>query len=147
MGCAYTFVKKYVGNDVYGDYGPQHGWYPKQYPKLSDRILDTVRRTGGWKAYKCMTDDDFPFVQKRFFEEYTAWVAVGQVAPDKLLTERPRLQLVAKAMDIPKMEVQPKPVSQQATVKKIPEPITEAQIRDRREMLRQQAESWGKRSR
>jgi hypothetical protein len=61
------FVGKYVGNDVYGNFGPEHGWHAKTFPKLSDRILDTVRRTGGWKVYKCMTDEDFPFVQKRFF--------------------------------------------------------------------------------
>lgn len=39
------FVQKYVGNDVYGNYGPEHGWYPKNFPKLSGQILDTVRRT------------------------------------------------------------------------------------------------------
>jgi hypothetical protein len=139
-----AFVKKYVGNDVYGDYGPQHGWHPQTFPHLSERILDTVRRTGGWKVYKCMTDDDFPFVQKRFFEEYAAWVAVDQVAPGKLLTERPRLRLIAKSMDLPKTEVQTKPAEQQVVIKKVPEPLTEAQLRDRREMLRLQAQSWSK---
>src|SRR5215472_7360797 len=49
------FVRKYVGNDVYGNYGPEHGWYPR-YPKLSDRVLDTVRRTGGWRVYAYMTE-------------------------------------------------------------------------------------------
>ena len=83
-----AFARKYVGNDVYGTYGPEHGWHPQTFPHLSERILDVVRRTGGWKMYKCMTDDDFPFVQKRFFEEYAAWVAVEQVAPNRLLTDR-----------------------------------------------------------
>jgi len=141
-----AFVRKYVGNDVYGSYGPEHGWYPRSYPKLSDRILDTVRRSGGWKVYGCMTDATFPFVERRFFEQYTAWVAVEQVGLGKLLTENPRLQLVAKPMD-PKTKMQPKPVRQQVMIKKVPEALTEAQIRDRREMLRQQAESWAKRSR
>jgi hypothetical protein len=134
------FVSKYVGNDIYGSFGPEHGWYPKRYPKLSDRILDTVRRTGGWKVYKCMTDGDFPFVQKRFFEEYAAWTAVGLVSPHKLLEDRQPLQLIAKPMAEPKPEIQPKRTEQQVVLKKIPEPLTEAQIRDRREMLRQQAE-------
>jgi hypothetical protein len=93
------FVKKYVGNDVYGTFAPQHGWYPKSHPKLSDRILDTVRRSGGWKVYKCMTNDDFPFVQKRFFEEYSAWTAVERIEQPKLIREMPQLQLVAKPMD------------------------------------------------
>jgi hypothetical protein len=141
------FVNKYVGNSVYGVFGPDHGWHPTNYPKLSDRISDTVRRTGGWSLYKCMTDADFPFVQKRFFEEYAAWVSVEQVVPGKLLTERPRLRLVPKPIEIPKPEIQPKPAGEQALVMKIPEPLTEAQIRDRREMLRQQAEFFSKRPR
>jgi hypothetical protein len=137
------FVSKYVGNDVYGIFSPEHGWYPKSYPKLSHCILDTVRRTGGWKIYKCMTDGDFPYVQRRFFEEYAAWAAVEQVAPDKLLMERPQLQLVAKPIGLPKAEMQPKQAGQRVVIKKIPEPPTQAQIRDRREMLRR-AESLSK---
>ena len=111
---------------------------------LSDRVLDTVRRTGGWKVYKRMTDGDFPHVQKRFFEEYAAWAAVEQVVVGKLLTEMPQLQLVAKAMDLLKTEIQPKPTGPRVVCKKIPEPLTEAQICDRREMLRQQAQSFSK---
>jgi hypothetical protein len=134
------FVTKYVGNDIYGTFGPEHGWFPQLYPKLSDRILDAVRRTGGWRVYKCMRDTDFPFIQKRFFEEYAAWSAVGRVVGDKLLMEIPHLQLVGKRMVIAKAENQPKQASQQVVIKKIPEPLTDALIHDRREMLRQQAE-------
>src|SRR5438270_8477576 len=140
---ATEFARKYVGNDVYGNYGPEHGWYPKTYPKLSDRILDTVRRTGGWCVYKCMTEQDYPFQQKRFLEEYKAWMAVEQIAPSKLLTEMPRLQLVAKPMDPPRI-TEPKheqPVAPAFKPKSIPVPPTDTQIRDRREMLRQQAAS------
>jgi len=92
------FADKYVGNDVHGNYGPEHGWYgaqydregkvkrPATYPQLEQRVLDVVRRTGGWKQYRCMTEDDQPFQQKRFFEEYRAWAAVEQVVdPSKLL--------------------------------------------------------------
>lgn len=137
------FVKKYVGNDVYGTFAPQHGWYPKSHPKLSDRILDTVRRSGGWKVYKCMTNDDFPFVQKRFFEEYSAWTAVERIEQPKLIREMPQLQLVAKPMD-PLTISERTPMAQSVDApafkpKAIPEPLTDAQLRDRREMLRQQA--------
>jgi hypothetical protein len=114
--------------------------YPKTFPKLSQRILDTVRHTGGWRTYKCMTDDDFPHQQKRFFEEYAAWTAVEQIPPAKLLTETPTLQLMAKPMDTPKSELHPAPIIQQVVVKKVTEPPTDAQIRDRREMLRQQGD-------
>jgi hypothetical protein len=132
-----AFVAKYVSNDVYGNYGPEHGWYDN-FPKLSDRILDTVRRTGGWKIYRCMTDENFPFVQKRFFEEYEAWTAVERLDATELLTQIPILQLIgnAKAMNAaPHVETLP-PVR----LNKIPAPLTAAQIRDRREILRQQAE-------
>jgi hypothetical protein len=137
------FVKKYVSNDVYGNFGPQHGWYPKSYPKLSDRILDTVRRTGGWEVYARMTGEDFPFVQKRFFEEYATWAAVEQIVPGKLLTEMPQLHLIAKPMDSLTISERT-PMARSVDVpafrpKAIPEPLTNAQRRDRREMLRQQA--------
>ena len=131
------FYSKYVSNDVHGNYGPEHGWY-SNFPKLTDRILDSVRRSGGWKTYKCATDEDFPFLQKRFFEEYQAWTAVEHVDPSKLLTEMPALHLVAKPMDTPKSEPHPAPITQQATLEKVSESPTDAQIRDRREMLRQQ---------
>ena len=140
------FVSRYVGNDVYGNYGPEHGWYSKSYPKLSDRILGTVRRSGGWKVYACMTEADFPFIQKRFFEEYWASPAVEQIAPSRLLTELPRLQLVAKPMEPPRC-AEPKPEQPGAPAfkpKSIPVPLTDAQIRDRREMLKQQAASLAK---
>jgi hypothetical protein len=98
---AVMFVEKYVGCDAEGQYGPEHGMYgawgppdeagearhPARYPQLSRRILDVVRRTGGWIQYKRMTEEDQPFQQKRFFEEYMAWTAVEQVTDfGKLLT-------------------------------------------------------------
>jgi hypothetical protein len=138
------FVRRYVSNDVFGNFGPQHGSYPKAFPKLSHRILDCVRRTGGWKAYACMSHDDFPFQQKRFFEEFLAWQAVQHVSLDRLLETEDVLALAS-----------PKQSSEHAAherakaarivdvcLKSVPSPVpmTEAQLRDRREMLRQQAE-------
>jgi hypothetical protein len=75
------FVDKWVQSDVHGNYAPDRGCRPGPMPVLSERILDTVRRTGGWRAYKCITASDFPFQQKRFFEEYLAWNGVNSVAP------------------------------------------------------------------
>ena len=95
------FVRKYVDTDVYGNYGPEHGWY-RIYPQLCDRILDTVRRTGGWRAYKKLTDKDFPFQQKRFFDEYKAWTAVERLTdPSKLLVIETRPQLVEGQPRVP----------------------------------------------
>jgi hypothetical protein len=136
------FVDKWVQSDVEGNYVISCGIRSSEPPKLSQRILDTVRRTGGWRAYKCMANDDFPFQQKRFFEDYEAWTAVEHILPTSLLTEMPRLQLVAKPMSsTPQLECEIRNASLPPAIKKVPEPPTEAQIRDRREMLRQQIAS------
>lgn len=109
---AIKFVEKYVGSDAEGRYGPEYGRYgawgppdevtgkprhPAQYPQLPQRMLDVVRRTGGWIQYKRMTEDDQPFQQKRFFEEYMAWTAV-ELATDfgKLLTMPEQKELPAR---------------------------------------------------
>jgi len=144
-----SFPEKWVQSDVNGQYVITSGVRSSEPPKLSQRILDTVRRTGGWRAYKCMTNEDFPFVQKRFLEEYEGWIAVEQVSPARLLTELSRLRLVAKPIDPPRPETstaraKPADVSP-GKLKPIPAPLTEAQIRDRREMLKQQAELLRKR--
>jgi|SRR5579863_7832640 len=140
------FMEKYVSNDVYGNFGPEHGWYPRRYPTLSERILATVRRTGGWKIYKCMSNDDFPFVQKRFFEEYTAWAAVEQIEEPKLLREIPQLQLDKKTLRVRDLSVLKEGNVERPAfkAKPIPTPMTDTQIGDRREMLRQQADSLAK---
>jgi hypothetical protein len=144
-----SFVSKWVQSDVQGDYVITRGVRSSEPPRLAQRILDTVQRTGGWKIYKCMTHEDFPFVQKRFLEEYEAWTAVEQIALSKLLTEMPRLQLVAKPMDPPRYAEPkaPQPGMPAFKPKSIPVPLTDAQLRDRREMLRQQAASLAKSAR
>jgi hypothetical protein len=43
-----------------------------------------------------MSNEDFPFVQKRFLEEYAAWTAVEMVELPKLLSELPRLKQCRK---------------------------------------------------
>jgi hypothetical protein len=138
-----TFVRRYVGNDVFDNYGPEHGWYPKTFPHLSDRIVDSVRRSGGWKTYKCMTDEDFPFVQKRFFDEYNAWTAIERVDAGHMLTAA---VLQVKQLAAAKTEHRQQPSRPTFIPKPIPLPMTDAQFRDRREMLRQQAEMLTKKA-
>lgn len=104
-----AFVKKYVGCDPEGNYGPEHGFwgkmriggksYENRFPALSQRILDVVRRTGGWRQYKCMTEEDHPFQQKRFFEEYAAWRATENVMPMMLPAAAAKQLVEAKAME------------------------------------------------
>jgi hypothetical protein len=104
------FTEKYVGMDsISGVYHPKFGFHgprvnawtgeikkPATYPRLSQRILDCVRRTGGWAAYACMDEDDFPHQQRRFFDEYLAWLAVEKVEPAKLVGAPPTPQLSGK---------------------------------------------------
>lgn len=138
-----SFVDKWIRSDVEGNYVIDGGARSSEPPKLAQQILDTVRRTGGWRAYKRMTNEDFPFQQKRFFQEFKAWAAVEQIPSGKLLTEMPRLRLVAQSMDPPGRDGQTKAAKLVGApgfrAKPIPAQLTDAQLRDRREMLRQQA--------
>jgi hypothetical protein len=134
------FVDKWVQSDVEGNYKIDQGIRSTKPPQLDQRILNTVRRTGGWKAYKCMTADDFPFLQKRFFEEYAASTAVECIDSSKMLTapgkEQVKQLTTAKTMETPKA----KPPAQIPTFRKANSrsPLTETEIRGRRELLKQQ---------
>jgi hypothetical protein len=113
------FVEKYVGCDAEEHFGPEYGSHsafgpyddhgvpkhPATYPQLPPRILDCVRRTGGWKQYKRMTEDDHPFQQKRFFEEYENWEATEISLPTLaacLQIPEAKIKLLAKPMDAPR---------------------------------------------
>ena len=66
-------ASKYIITNPEGEYEEKHYFGETiVIPELSQRIRDTVRRIGGWRAIKCMSNDDFPFVQKRFREAYQA---------------------------------------------------------------------------
>jgi hypothetical protein len=94
-----------------------------------------------------MTDEDFPFVQKRFFDEYAAWTAVERVDASKLMARMPQLRLVPKGVDQP-TKVPPETIAPPVfKAKPIPKAMTDAELRDRREMLRQQTEALRARSR
>ena len=113
---AVDFVAKYVSNDVEGNYGPEHGWHgtivingkvkrKARYPQLPQRILDVVRRTGGWKQYKLMSENDLPFQQKRFFDEYKAWAAVEQAVDVSKSLPRPAVMRLATIKPEPREDV------------------------------------------
>lgn len=145
-GVVVNFAEKYVQSDPQGCYVVDQGVRRVPPPVLSQRILDTVRRTGGWRAYKLMRASDLPHQQKRFIAEYGIWTAVEQVPESRLLTEMPRLQLVAKPIEPPSVTEpkQEQPKAPASKPKPMPEPLTDAQLRDRREMLRQQIAALSK---
>jgi hypothetical protein len=143
------YCKKYVGSDPEGNYGPEHGFWgasagrEASYPILPQRLLDCVRRTGGWRQYKRMTEADVPFLQKRFFEEYQAWTATEAVvgAAAALLEPRQLKQLSAgKAME-PAEAIKNSVSVKKAAPMSVP---SEAQIADRRQILKQQAAAIAK---
>lgn len=139
------FVGKYVGSDPWGNYGPEHGWY-RPFPKLPDRILACVRRCGGWRTFACMTNEDFPFVQKRFFEEFKAWSAVESIAAQSRMLEshdQPTLRELPLASPGGEKRKSDETI---VAVKGIREPLTEEQASHRRATLQRQAQKLRERA-
>jgi hypothetical protein len=146
------FVNKWCRwNDGYWDGEASHvvsARVEEGAPQLPQRIVDTVRRTGDWAVYLRMEPRDFPFKQKRFFEEYQAWVAVERVLPDlaKVL-QLPKAKVKqltgSKTMDNAAQQLTPpsridEPVKIQ-TPKSVPEPLTEFQWAERKRHAQQLA--------
>jgi len=133
------YVDDWIQSDPQGCYGPEQGCRKTRPPKLEPRIVDCVRRLGGWRRLKTASEDDLPFLKKDFLEEYSRWEAVDRVDVSHMLNAvTPTLQLKAMEPPAPTL-VAPLDVSKQKP-KAVYEPLTPQQIRDRREMLRQQAE-------
>jgi hypothetical protein len=96
---AVDFANRYVQSDIHGGYEVHQGCRSTPPPQLSQRLEDSVRRSGGWRAFKTMTADDFPFLQKRFIEEYAAWTAVSSVSLTRLLAS-PQMKALAEKTKI-----------------------------------------------
>jgi hypothetical protein len=112
-------------------------------PALPPRIEYALRRIGGLWGLNQVTTESYPFKYKEFCEAYElAPVAdffalqLEEKFPVKQLLGDSQLQL---AVEKAHKQVSVQPTSRpQFLAKKIPEPPTESQISDRREMLRQQ---------
>jgi len=140
-GQVLTFVDKYVASDVYGGYEITQGCRSTPPPELSPKIQSAVRMAGGWRALKTMTAEDSPFVQKRFLESYGLAEYLDAVPLSRLLTMPEVKRLAGKkiprlpAPATPDIETQVR----QIVCKPVPAPLSDAELADRREMLRQQA--------
>lgn len=119
-------------------------------PPLSARIEYALRRIGGLRGLNQITESSRPFMFKDFCEAYQlAPVAESQAFElhekfgESLLLGATKL-LAAKPMDPPRVtESKAKQPEMPAfKAKSIPEPLTDAQLRDRRQMLKQQASSF-----
>jgi hypothetical protein len=138
MRAAWDTVIRYVGK-----WGRWNCEYDRAYieagaPTLPSRIADTVRRSGEWKVYLDLKPENFPFQQKRFFEEYAAWTAVEREAVPlkQLVGEAQARKVVADtAMRPTKAPKAATPVPEKAEQYV---PPSAAQLRDRRAGLKEQ---------
>ncbi len=138
-GVVVLYSDKWVHADPQGCYVPQQGCRSGQPPQLDQRTLDCVRLLGGWKRLKTASEDDVPFLKKDFIEEYKRWDAVARIDIAHLIEAVPEVKrLVAKPINLP-TPAAPQEQRQRSKIKPVDEPLTPVQIRDRREMLRQQA--------
>jgi hypothetical protein len=161
------FVERYVQSDVHGNYLIEQGVRDSAPPVLSQRIRDTVRRVGGWRVLKTMSEDDYPHVQRRFLEHYGAWTEIQHVPVDRLLTEAPQSRLTENVsthqaredladlvkelgcrVKPPRSEEQTRTRDDDGTkipvVQLIPTPPTPAELRDRAAAKRAALTAWRK---
>ena len=108
---AWDILTRHVGK--WGRWGEDylHAYIEEGAPTLPPRVVNTVRRTGGWGAYLGLsyTDDqrrrDAAFQQKRFFEEYKAWtlteISLPMLAASLQLPEH-QIKQLTKPMEAPK---------------------------------------------
>jgi hypothetical protein len=98
---AWGIVERFVSKWVRWNCERTSAYVEPDAPGLVPRILDSVRLSGGWSVFLRMTDEDFPFVQKRFFEAYEAWTEVERISDRARLLEIPRVKelVAAKSME------------------------------------------------
>jgi hypothetical protein len=119
-------------------------------PPLPSRVDYALRRIGGLRYLNQITAESRPFMQRDFVEAYNQAPLAESLAPQlqemfgerKLLGEV-KLLTSGMAMDSPGPQtdqVRTPPPLKVLRPKSIPRTMTQAEVRDRREMLRQQAE-------
>jgi hypothetical protein len=155
MRAAWDVLVKFVGKWCRWGEDYAHAYVEQGAPALTARIVDSVRRTGGWGAYLILsyTDEtrarDATFQQKRFYEEYQAWTAVERILPDLSkvlqLPESKKLLLVKPMVPVKNPDAV-KQSDATSVAERIPEPLTDVELGDRREMLRQQAAALAKKT-
>jgi hypothetical protein len=110
-------------------------------PALDPRIDYVLRRIGGLWGLNQVTTESYPFKYKEFCEAYQL-APMANLMALRLEEKFAVKQLVGEVQ--PKLSggtTQQKCETQPQPIKKFPEPLTEAQVKDRREMLRQQTEA------
>ena len=111
-------------------------------PAIPPRIQYALRRVGGIRALNLVTADSQPFMFRDFCEAYNLAPIADSLAP-QLTAKFPIADGQVKQLSDGTNERQEiKPVQPRTfEARPIPQPLTDAQRRDRYEMLRQQAAS------
>jgi hypothetical protein len=112
-------------------------------PTLPPRIAYALRRIGGLRGLNQVSDESRPFMYKDFCQAYELAPTAEQLEPQlqgmfgaqNLLAGTVKQLSTGRPMELAST---PGPV-QSFKPKSIPEPLTDAQIRDRRQMLKRQA--------
>jgi hypothetical protein len=113
-------------------------------PALPPRIDYALRRIGGLRGLNQITEENRPFMFKDFCEAYNLAPIAGTLTP-QLASQfgAPLLEGNVKQLTdgrtIERLR-ETKPAEARTRPKPIPQPLTDAQRRDRREILRQQME-------
>jgi hypothetical protein len=95
-----------------------------------------VRRTGGWTVYLGLSAREFPFQQKRFFDEYQAWTAVEAVTDLGRLLVMPQ-QKILPAPPKPQDTAATPPLVPRVEIKRVEPTPTPDQLRERALAARQ----------
>jgi len=109
-------------------------------PAIPARIQYALRRIGGIRALNQVTEKNRPFMFKDFCEAYNL-APVADLLMPQLIAKFPIAEGQVKQLgDGTNGEIKPAPVRTFAA-KAIPQPLSDEQLRDRREMLARQAAS------
>jgi hypothetical protein len=121
-------------------------------PPLPARLDYALRQIGGLWALNQITSESRAFVKKDFAKAYSQAPIAEQLGHrlseafgDKKLLGQVRQLVGAKQLPVQKSPMPAKPGPSASSVRKVPSPPTDAEINDRREMLRQQTAALSKR--
>jgi hypothetical protein len=117
-------------------------------PAIPPRVGYALRRIGGLRGLNQITEESRPFMFKDFCEAYNLAPIADALAPQlsgKFSTAQGEIkQLTGAKMERPQ-EIERAEAHTKLKPMPIRQPLTDAQRRDRREMLRQQAQSLSSR--
>jgi len=142
MRAAWDVVTKHVAKWGRWNCERDYAYLETGAPELPERIADTVRRTGGWTVYLAMDVDSFPFQQKRFFEEYKAWMRTEQSALNLSRLLPPAVDVKQLAAAKAMREPSPATAPEKAKPQRIELELTPDELQVRRDAAKARLAQW-----